>query len=241
MNDDDRFNFFPSSPLVTLTYVIEGELRMAGDGAFSQAMQFVPALPTNFVTPPQEKPIVSWCPGPVFAISVGIYPDAWARIPDRNQIEDALKSTFGPTSDPQGDWQSFCSAVLPLWQMINHDGFARQIGIADVAQWARAMVSRAALSGPGRGVRSAERRLKRWCGQTRRQLDFYAAFENLHRLSKQASGDSLAGLALEAGYADQSHMGRAIRRGTGFSPAQLNRLIATREAFWCYRLLGERF
>jgi hypothetical protein len=36
-------------------------------------------------------------------------------------------------------------------------------------------------------------------------------------------------------------MGRAVKRATGFSPGQINRLIATEEPFWCYRLLGERF
>jgi len=38
-----------------------------------------------------------------------------------------------------------------------------------------------------------------------------------------------------------SHMGRVVRQTTGYSPAQLNRLIETDEAFWCYRLLGEHF
>jgi AraC-like DNA-binding protein len=52
---------------------------------------------------------------------------------------------------------------------------------------------------------------------------------------------SAAGLTTEAAFSDQSHMGRAVRRATGFSPAHLNRVIATEEAFWCYRLLGERF
>ena len=51
----------------------------------------------------------------------------------------------------------------------------------------------------------------------------------------------LASLATDAGYSDQSHMGRAVRGATGFSPAQLNRHIETEEAFWCYRLIGERF
>ena len=46
---------------------------------------------------------------------------------------------------------------------------------------------------------------------------------------------------VEGGFADQSHMGRAVRRATGFSPARLNRMIESEESFWCYRLLGQRF
>ena len=50
-----------------------------------------------------------------------------------------------------------------------------------------------------------------------------------------------AQIALDAHFSDQSHMGRAVKRATGFSPAHLNTLTETNEAFWCYRLLGERF
>ena len=72
-------------------------------------------------------------------------------------------------------------------------------------------------------------------------LGFYAAFENLHRLSVERPDEPLAMLAGDAGYSDQSHMGRAVRRATGFSPARLNRMIESEESFWCYRLLGQRF
>ena len=104
-----------------------------------------------------------------------------------------------------------------------------------------ALVARAAQAGPGRGIRSVERRLKRWSGQTRRSLNFYAAIDDLHRIVTQANDKPLSAIALEAGYADQSHMGRAVRRATGFSPVQLNRFIESEESFWFYRLAGERF
>jgi AraC-like DNA-binding protein len=52
---------------------------------------------------------------------------------------------------------------------------------------------------------------------------------------------SLAQLAADAGFADQSHMTRHVRRETGFTPEQLRELIETDETFWCYRLVAERF
>ncbi len=110
-----------------------------------------------------------------------------------------------------------------------------------VAEWARALVTKAALSGPGRSLRSLERRIKRSSGQTQRTLKFFADFENLHRVVRQNPGGALADIAYASGYADQSHMGRAVRRATGFTPAQLNSAIQNEEPFWCYRLLGERF
>jgi len=43
----------------------------------------------------------------------------------------------------------------------------------------------------------------------------------------------------DAGFADQSHMGREVRRVTGLAPGRLDDLIASDEAFWFYRLIGE--
>jgi AraC-like DNA-binding protein len=83
--------------------------------------------------------------------------------------------------------------------------------------------------------------LKRLSGHSRRTLEFHSSFENLHQVSRRHAVEPLAEIATEAGYSDQSHMGRTVRRATGFLPAYLNRAIETQEAFWCYRLLGERF
>ena len=45
----------------------------------------------------------------------------------------------------------------------------------------------------------------------------------LHRIAE--GEDSLARLAAEVGFADQSHLTRTIRRQTGYSPTQLRRLL----------------
>jgi AraC-like DNA-binding protein len=53
----------------------------------------------------------------------------------------------------------------------------------------------------------------------------------------QAEGElNWAALAAEAGYADQSHLCRESRRVTGFSPAELLRLLQEDERFWVYRV-----
>ena len=154
-----------------------------------------------------------------------------------------LQSAFDVSEDDANlGWQRFCETLLPVWRA-SHPGsiLPAWTGTTRLVDWSRALVTRAAVAGPGRSVRALERRLKRWSGQTQRSLQFYASFERLHQLSTEAKGIPLAGLALEAGYSDQSHMGRAVRRATGFSPSELNRLIENEEPFWCYRLLGERF
>ena len=86
-----------------------------------------------------------------------------------------------------------------------------------------------------------QRRLLHGTGFSRKELEFYSKVEEAHRITTAEPDASPAEIAIESGFSDQSHMGRAIKRATGFSPMKLNRKIATEEPFWCYRLLGERF
>lgn len=233
LSDADRLNHFPASPLVALSCTAQGQLFLIRDG------QRHPA-PRLMVTPPQPTPTTSWSPGDILALSIGIYPEAWAQL-DQPATIAALDHSFTADTDPQQAWAAFCAALMPLWQAARAPGHTAPTRAARLSDWSRSLITRAALAGPGRSLRALERRLKRLSGQTRQTLDFFASFEDLHRLSLQSPDTPLAQLALDAGYADQSHMGRAVRRATGFSPARLNRLIQTQESFWCYRLLGERF
>jgi len=142
---------------------------------------------------------------------------------------------FTGTSPVDDAWVNFCMHLEGTWIS---QASPRVFGIAD---WVQSAISQAAVSGPGRSLRSIERRLKRSTGQSKRTLEFYAAMEELHKTAHTNSEESLADLAYAAGYADQSHMGRALRRATGFTPARLNEALKSEEPFWCYRLLGERF
>lgn len=238
MSPSDRVNHFPASPLVSVSLIDCGELRFLpeqGDAA---------ALPRLFAFGPTDHPVSSWAPGPVVALTVGIYHDAWLRLGGDREYSclplGLVKAfdQFAQHTTPETGWDAFCETLDPIW--------ARQRtqtgkGIHGIADWTQAVVTRAALSGPGQSLRSIERRLKRFSGQTRRALDFYSSLENLQKVSYQNPNARLADVAIDAGYSDQSHMGRAVRRATGFSPAYINRAISTEEAFWCYRLLGERF
>lgn len=61
------------------------------------------------------------------------------------------------------------------------------------------------------------------------------------RTNRDEKSLDLAGLASDAGFADQSHMGREVRRVTGLTPRRLDELVASDEAFWFYRLIGDWF
>lgn len=45
-----------------------------------------------------------------------------------------------------------------------------------------------------------------------------------------------ATLALDEGFADQSHMSRAVRQISGFAPAEFAKRFIEDESFWVYRL-----
>ena len=55
-------------------------------------------------------------------------------------------------------------------------------------------------------------------------------------MAQEAGEVNWAEVADEAGYTDQSHLCRATRRFTGFSPQALARRIAEDETFWTYRV-----
>lgn len=244
LSNTDRINHFPASPLVSLTLVRHGTLHVLPPaGGWATALE-TPALPRFSAMPPQSSPTTSWGPAEIEAITIGIYPDAWhdlggektcSRIPIG--LVNALKH-FDATTDPNAGWQALCDSLAPHWARHRSAQWYRATGIAD---WVKGLTARTAFSGTGQSLRSVERRMKRFSGQTRRTLEFFSAFETLQATAHSNTGKSLAEIAYEAGYSDQSHMGRAVRRATGFSPARLNQAIQSDEAFWCYRLLGERF
>ena len=242
--DADRVNHFPASPLVSVSLVLAGELRLVPPGCNWPAARKAPPLPSVITKGPQDSALSSWAPGPCAAVSIGIYPDAWRHLggdPGFAHPPDAMRPALDALragSDVTRGWDAFCAALTAPWARARGRDAHPLSGIAD---WTRALVARAVQDGRGQSLRSVERRIKRISGQTRRELEFFSAFENLHKVSVRETDAPLVEVALDAGYADQSHMGRAVRRATGMSPARLNKAIETQEAFWCYRLLGERF
>lgn len=239
LSAEDRISHFPASPMVTVTRVLQGDLYLIPAGGDRRVASDARSLPSNFAMGPQDGPISSWASGDVTALTIGFYPDAWrtlegdegcSSIP--HSIALALEE-FASASDTEVGWDGFCDKLGQVWRQTHET-----TGVGD---WVKSLILRAALSGSGRSLRSIERRVKRLTGSTQQTLQFFAAFERLQEIVHDNAGHPLAEIALTAGYADQSHMGRAVRRATGFSPARLNCAIQTEEAFWCYRLLGERF
>lgn len=245
LSDADRFNYFPATPMVVISWIFEGALQRVDDGTLG------PVLSQLVFSGPQRHPYVSWSPGPVHALSVGFYPEAMRRLIGRPIVAFIDRSVPLAEVAPPALTQA-CQAVLdagkeapfdmleavfrPLWH-----GASAASTTPFLSDWVRSVATRATHSSAGRSLRQLQRQVRDWTGQSYRDLALFIRAEEafLRHLEARRAGDpSLAAVAANAGYADQSHMGREIRRVTGLSPADLGRRLETDEAFWYYRLVA---
>lgn len=124
----------------------------------------------------------------------------------------------------------------PRWQAARPAGPAG--GGRHLQDWAQALALRAALTGAGRSVRAAERRIKGWAGLPMRELRGLGRAEQAFFRAVAAADQRVdwSAVAADSGYADQPHLCREVRRITGFAPAELHRRITQDESFWVYRV-----
>ena len=246
LSDVERLNYFPASPLFSITLALHWQLHVSDKISDIDTLRHLPTAGKWMIERPKNAPFCSWSPGPVFALTIGFFPDAWQRLggtldgtspsviePALQLLEDEVPSSASPKYLPQ-----FWQEMSAVW---HQTGDADWAGSQLLTDWVRHLSLKLAHSGSGRSLRSAQRRLQRWTGQNQKSLNMFAKIEKLHRLSLEDPNASPAEIAADAGFSDQSHMGRSLKRMTGFSPASLNQRVLSEESFWCYRLLGERF
>lgn len=248
LSDLERMNYFPATPLMTATLVLQGQLYVGRGKCGLADLKALSPIPRISVAVSSDEPTVSWSPHALVAVTLAIYPDAWARMvgkPDATNVPPSLRDALRMitlATDPETAFKLFCAEIAPFWDQSRDNGSrSNWVGSDEIADWARHMISSSLSAQRDHSARSVQRALHRWTGRSRRSLEFYAKLEDLHQVRQGAQYAELTQTALDADFADQSHMGRSLKRATGFSPAILNERIATDEAFWCYRLLGERF
>jgi AraC-like DNA-binding protein len=260
LSDAERFNHFPAGPFCAVTIMIDGRGHLIEDRERVATPGSAPLMPTYAVSGPQRGPTVSWNPGAVYAVTIIFYPDAFVVLSGLDvsslvgcfvdaepllpaALMDAFRA-FHHSASADNIHRSF--AILEdglelVWDRARPKGHAVSAWLQD---WGRSVAARAALSGAGRSARQIARRVKASTGLTDRDLDAFGRSKKLYariRPEHQAGQLDWARLASDVGFSDQSHMVRRVRRETGLSPRQLLRAVEHDEAFWCYRLLGERY
>lgn len=254
LTDAERFNYYPATPMALISWVFAGSLHMVEERGPVTAPTLGPPLPRLVLSGPQRLPSASWSPGTVHALSVAFYPEALSRLlgcgiepfVDRilpletvapEAVMAACETLFLP-SEASEPFQRLEQQLAPLWHGPHSPSAAPIMG-----DWIRALATRAAHSEAGRSLRQMQRRIKDWTGQSQRDLKLLSRVEEAFvrtKAHRREGALDLAGLACEAGFADQSHMGREVRRVTGLSPARFDELVAQDEAFWFYRLIEGR-
>lgn len=246
LTDKERLNYFPASPLFAASVMLSGELHAADRLLSLDTIRREPQAPKYLFAAPKTAPHMSWSPGPLEGFTVAFYPDAWLTLGGGSDgrppesVRDAI-TQFGNTVTDAA-WSRFWAEMTDVWDAAQREaGVQTWRGSDCIKAWTYHLLGRAAQTGTGKSLRSMQRRVRRWTGQDIQTLNFFARIEDLHQLVARDPNTRPVDLAAGAGFADQSHMGRDLKRATGFSPVQLNQRILQDEAFWCYRLLGERF
>ena len=257
LSESQRWNFFPASPLCSVTWYFEGAAKYGFFCNSKELDHIGEVLPKVFVTGPTSLPLASWNPGPVLALTAGFYPESWALLAGRPVAplacrianpQEACSSDFAAIleevakqNDPVPAWALLERKLESLWQERRPASHPAPRQLAD---WARSVFTRSMVSGAGRSVRQAQRRAIAQTGQTLRDLHKIVRRDAAFRASadaKRSGNANWSQVAADSGFSDQSHFIGYFRKATGFTPQRMADLIDADEALWCYRLFGENY
>jgi AraC-like DNA-binding protein len=260
LDQAQRFNFFPASPLCCVTFVLAGEFHVIDQPEAMERPWTGPKLPGMAFSGAQLGPLITWNPGETHAIVITFYPDAFSAMTGLDLSSFTGRIVPAEEALPP----SVLEPCRGFFAAVPCEGIERSLAILEhrietlwadmrpaeaksakwIEEWRKSVVQRAAQTGSGRSTRQIARRVKAWTGINERDLQGLGHTEQLYAKLHAAleEGDvDWAGLAAASGFADQAHMIRQMRRHTGFTPEQLRQSAASDEAFWGYRLLGQYF
>jgi AraC-like DNA-binding protein len=259
LDHTQRFNFFPASPLCSVTWVLAGDWHLIDQPDRMERPWTGARLPDLAFTGAQLGPLVSWNPSETYAITIAFYPDAFSAMTGLDLSQFAGRTVPAEEVLPQ----PFLESCRNFFDAVRRDDVETGLSVLEdkiaimwagtrpagsrpmrwIKDWSRSLVLRAALTDLGRSTRQIARRIKSWTGVSQRDLlglgHTEQLYAKLHDAIQKGEVD-WAGLAAASGFADQPHMIRQMRRHTGFTPEQL-RQIRDDEAFWGYRLLAQYF
>lgn len=254
LGDAQRFNYYPASPFPTISWVFDGTLHMVQNGGETQKPELSAPLPCLIFAGPQDRPSASWSPTSIHALTVSFYPEALGELLDM-PIASHINQVCPLETITSNLWLHVLSQLLSGSETIELNPFNRLQDMLlnelthskqlktlqpSIHNWLKNLHTQAAFSPSGYSLRQIQRRIKQWTGQNHKELQLYARTERIFQnVSKAESPTNWSTLSVDSGCADQSHMGRQVRRVTGHSPQKLQQLIMSEEGFWLYRLLEQ--
>jgi len=244
--NSEHLSRFPATASCSLSWFLEGSAVRVCDEQATQARIVFRG--------PQTRPVVVRHRGPLHMFILLIAPDALWWLTGVG-VDRHLNRICPLAAALDDSWQAMALDVLhaptdedrveqiekflePRWHAARSRNRAASWGPAQRhGEWSQAAMSRAHIFSKGRSKRQLERQMRTMTGWSARALRGLARAEDALLLAAHSTQSRVnwASIAAEAGYADQSHLCRELRRYTGFSPRQLWRCVPNDEDLWVYK------
>jgi len=240
-----QLNRFPANPYCCITWLLQGRSELIAQGDSPCSVM----LPRTFVTGCQTRPTVSRNLGDRLSFCAVFYPDAFHALfgVDLAAIQDAFvdASLMLP---PHGLQLLVDVATAPddLQRRRIVEDFLAAHSSLRASPWMRLrrMGANVGLSVAARvlgvGPRQAQRLARREGGLNVPDMSrLWRSERSLKKVRETLAREQdvdWASHALEAGYADQSHLVRECKQFSGRTPGQILQQARQDEADWIYRL-----
>lgn len=250
LQDYERHNFYPASLSCSISWTIQGQTELVRVGG--HVVNAMAKSPVVF-SGPHTMPCETRNPGPVQFFLLMLMPDAFHAITGVDI--QALSNQHRPLHEILGpEWQHMARDVMsaqddlhrvrlieaflwPLWRAARPTAWPPVRH--NLTDWVRNLGMRSATSPVGKSLRQIERRVKKWTGQTQRQLFRMVRGEQayLHARTRRERGDLIwAEVASDRGFSDQSHFCREFRKLTGLQPETVLDNLENDERLWIFRV-----
>lgn len=70
LSEADRMNYFPATPLFTVTLTFSGAIHLSDEILGLDELRLIPKAPSRLYQVPKSRPQASWSPGPIWAATI---------------------------------------------------------------------------------------------------------------------------------------------------------------------------
>ncbi len=242
----EQLNRFPANPYCCITWLLQGRVELVAQGGTPCSQE----LPPQFIAGCQTRPNVTRNLDDRHSFCAAFYPDAFRSLfgVDLAQIQDRFVDASQVLS---ATGRQLLADVAAAPDHLERRRIIEDFLAAHASQSGRSPWMQLRRMGVNVGLHVASRLLGVGPRQVQRlaRRDVGLSLPGLSRLWRSersmrqvretlARGEAIdwAAHALEAGYADQSHLVRECKEFSGRTPGQILQEAPRHEADWFYRL-----